>query len=355
MRLTFCYVALLFLAAKLCVSALKRRRRFRCAEKESEEAFAALDADDRCLIFLALFYAIAYLSWIWMSSIYRYLTVLELLAPVFVVLAVRRFIKMEAMLPAIAAAIFMFTLFFSVPIRFGRTDFADDFLRLQVPRIQELDKSVVLMSGYEPTAYVIPSFPAGTRFVRVSSTFATPGKIPRVDERIQTILTSYDSRHRLAYVRSIQEMGIARQDISPFGQSVDSKSCYEVRSRDRKENQGYLCGMVGGPLSTLEKPVPELRYRPSFVPATGVRLDGRIVGKYFDGSVEGTRARFVDILFEINGELMPVLRRWELGALGRMHLGPLSRTGNYRMIGIRDSNDPNPDVWYPISVAFRAE
>jgi hypothetical protein len=355
-RIALCYAALVVLAAKSGVSVLRARwvqgGDIPAHTQTDPETRSTVAADNRCLIFLAIFFAVSYASWIRLSSIYRYLAVLELLAPVFVILAIGRFVRKEAVLLALAAAMFIFTILFAVPIRFGRIDFTDDLLRLQIPRIADLDQSVVLMSGYEPIAYIVPSFPAGTRFVRVSSTFAAQGRVPWVDEKIRQTLANYDSRHRLIYVRNVQEIGLARQDMSPFGLRMDASSCYEIKSRDRKENQGYLCGTVGEPVRTNDKPVPELRYSPKFMDISRVSLSGRVIGKFFDGRVGGIRAGFVDILFEINGELMPVLRRWEISESGRMHLGPLSRSGNYRIIGIRDSNAPDPDSWIQVDVSF---
>jgi hypothetical protein len=353
--MALCYTALVILAVKQGMSAMRRRRLAPRSEGHRNETPPSLASNDRCLVFLSLFYVISYSSWIWMSSIYRYLAVLELLAPAFVILAARRFVKRESILMAFAAAIIVFTALFSVPIHFGRAGFADDLVKMRVPPIRDLDRSVVLMSGYEPTSYIIPSFPVETRFVRVSSTLAAPGRIPAIDDRIKGILAKYDATHRFAFIRSIQEIGLARQDISPFGLIPDAASCYEIHSRDRKANQGFICGMIGESVQALEKPVPELSYRPSFVPAAGVRLEGRLIGKHFDGRVEGIRAASVDILFKINAELMPVVRRWPLSGSGDMHLGPLSRSGNYQIIGIRDSDSSDPDNWIPVSTFFHFE
>ena len=57
---------------------------------------AAVPLGDRCLLFMGLFFAVSYISWLRLSSIYRYLSVLELLAPVFLALAIRRFLKKES-------------------------------------------------------------------------------------------------------------------------------------------------------------------------------------------------------------------------------------------------------------------
>jgi len=104
---------------------------------------------------------------------------------------------------------------------------------------------------------------------------------------------------------------------------------------------------------TGEKPAPEIRYVPKFVQVEGVELSGSAESNFLNGRVQGIRTGVVDILYELDGELMPVIRRWALEDTRLIHLGPLSRDGNYRVIGIRDSNAPDPDTWIPVNIDFR--
>jgi len=95
----------------------------------------------------------------------------------------------------------------AIPINFGRQKFDDGLLKLQIPQIRDLDKSLVLMTGYEPTAYIVPSFPAGPRFVRISSTFTTPGRNPYVDREIKKILAAYDRQRIFAFIQRKKKSG----------------------------------------------------------------------------------------------------------------------------------------------------
>jgi len=341
-RLALCYVAIATLAATLLLNFRSRR-----------ETAAGDNATDSCLIFLALFFAVSYAGWLRLSSIYRYLAVLELLAPAFLALTINRFLKKESAVLITTGALTVFMVAYASPISFGRMEFTNELLKVQVPQIGELDHSVVLLSGYEPIAFIVPSFPHHTRFVRVSSTFSTPGKNRFLDTEIQRILSGYDLRHRFAYVPNVQEIGQMRLDASAYGTKIDANSCYEIRSQDRGQNRGYLCGVAGEPMLTGEKPAPEIRYVPKFVQVEGVELSGSAESNFLNGRVQGIRTGVVDILYELDGELMPVIRRWALEDTRLIHLGPLSRDGNYRVIGIRDSNAPDPDTWIPVNIDFR--
>lgn len=350
MRLALCYAALVFVAGSLCASFFRRR-----SIGNVNFVTAANLLQDRCLIFLAIFFTVSYIGWLRISSIYRYLAVLELLAPVLLALTLSRFLRKESWVLVAAAVIFGITAFSSIPVSYGRTEFVNDLLKLQVPPLPDLQNSMVLMTGYEPISYVIPSFPKTTRFVRISSTLSAPGRYRAVDARIRKILAGYDEYHRFAYVPSNRDIGVARLDLSEYGLSINANSCFEIRSREAKQNRGYLCGMASQQIRMVEKPVRELRYIPEFVQASDVEFSGSMARKFLDGRVYGLRSRFIDILFEINGETMPLVRRWPIDESGFIHLGPLSRSGNYRIKGIRDSNAPGPDTWISVDVPFRFE
>jgi len=314
---------------------------------------AAVSSIHRCLLFMGLFYAVSYVGWLRLSSIYRYLGLLELIAPLFLALAIHRFLKKEPAVFLSSLALNLIIIASAVPINFGRAEFANDLLKLQVPRIRELDQSVILMTGYEPTSYIVPSFPGKARFVRISSTFVTPGRNRFLDAEVRKIVSRYDKRHTFAYVQNAQEIGLARLDASAYEIKIDSHSCFEIRSLERKQNRGYLCGVAGESVPTEEMPVAEIRYSPKFMKVEDVEFSGRAAGNYFSGRIEGIRSGLGDILYELDGEMMPTIRRWPLDSSTLLHLGPLGRNGNYRIIGIRDSVRPEPDIWIPVDIQFR--
>jgi hypothetical protein len=342
-RLALCYAAVILLSVTGLVRFMRGIR----------DVPSVVSSSNRCLLFMGLFYVVSYVGWLRLSSIYRYLNVLELVAPLFLALAIHRFLIKEAAVFLSSLTLNIIIIASAVPINFGRMEFANDLLKLQVPRIRELDQSIILMTGYEPTSYIVPSFPEKTRFVRISSTFVIPGRNRFLDAEIREILSRYDKRHTFAYVQNAQEIGLARLDASAYDIKIDSHSCFEVRSLERKQNRGYLCGVAGEDVPTEEMPVAEPRYSPKFAKVEDVKISGWAAGNYFSGQIEGVRSGLADILYELDGEMMPTIRRWPLDASTLLHLGPLSRNGNYRIIGVRDSVGPEPDVWVPVYAEFR--
>jgi hypothetical protein len=340
-RIALCYMAIILLLGIGGVRFIKRVRNRRVDP---------VRGDSSCLLFLAVFFTISYTSWLYLSSIYRYLSVLELAAPVFLTLMARWLIRKDRYVFWLSMALNAIIVAAAIPIDFGRQRFDDELLRAIPPRINDLGHSTVLMAGYEPTAFIVPSFPVRTRFVRISSTFITPGRNAFQDGVIRKILEPVADQHLLAYIKSGDEMGLTRLDAAFFGKEIDADSCYEIGPRGR--NRGYLCAMKGTRPETTEKPEPTVQYLPRFKNMPGIKVDTiRIYQDYRIACfrVSGMKAASMDILYTLNGELMPVVRRWSVSPPSDLNFGPLSRNGAYRVVGVRNSDEADPDLWIPVN------
>ena len=116
--------------------------------------------------------AIAYLAWLKLFSIYRYLVVLEMLAPLAVMLIC------DALPPRRGRMIGLAILFLlcasTRPASWIRFPFTDRAVEVDAPRINDPDHSLVLLAGHEPLSFLIPAFPESMRFLRIDSTFTNP-------------------------------------------------------------------------------------------------------------------------------------------------------------------------------------
>ena len=116
--------------------------------------------------------AIAYLAWLKLFSIYRYLVVLEMLAPLAVMLIC------DALPPrlgrTIGLAVLLLLCASTRPANWIRFPFTDHAVEVDLPKINDPDNSLVLLAGHEPLSFLIPAFPESMRFLRIDSTFTNP-------------------------------------------------------------------------------------------------------------------------------------------------------------------------------------
>lgn len=127
----------------------------------------------RAVDFVLLAAALAYLAWLALFGYYRYLVVLEMLAPALLVVAC-------AALPrrAVAAATFALLavlILATRPVQWSRLPrHGAQYIEVQLPPRADLATALVVFGDGEPLGFLAPSFPAGTRFVRIAGNLLGP-------------------------------------------------------------------------------------------------------------------------------------------------------------------------------------
>jgi hypothetical protein len=119
--------------------------------------------------FLMLMAVIAYLFWLKMFGIYRYLLGLEMLAPLLITMILPARAGIFGML-----AIQLFLVGTTLPASWIRMPFTPRAVEVSLPPIADPDHSLVLLAGHEPMSFLIPAFPEHLRFLRIDSTFTNP-------------------------------------------------------------------------------------------------------------------------------------------------------------------------------------
>lgn len=124
---------------------------------------------------LLVFAAVGYVSWLAVFAIYRYIIAFEMLAPLLIVAAVGLWPLPRRLRAAIAALALLGAVLLTPIPREDRPAFAERVVTVDVPAIARPDATLVLMTGVEPMAFVIPSFPAQVPFLRIDGYLVGPG------------------------------------------------------------------------------------------------------------------------------------------------------------------------------------
>lgn len=121
---------------------------------------------------------VAYLVWLKLFGVYRYLAPLEMLAPLLVVLLVDRLALTRWLHGAALGGIAVALLITTKPPDWGRTAWADSYFGVEVPPVPDPAHSMVLLGGTEPLGYVVPFFPPEIPFLRIEGWFIGPTAPP---------------------------------------------------------------------------------------------------------------------------------------------------------------------------------
>jgi hypothetical protein len=193
--------------------------------------------------YLLASFALAYVVWLAMFSIYRYAVTLEMIAPLLIVLAAGMLpFKMKTR--GIIAVLLLIIVAVSIkPGNWTRRDvWLDRFVEAQIPDLGDTSNLMILMAGTEPYSHVIPEFPPEISFVRVQSNFSSPEQ----DKGIDRLLHERVEVHRkkggrfMALVPSWQVSG-AKDALAFFGLKVAFKECLSVTDKLFNDSPLSLC------------------------------------------------------------------------------------------------------------------
>lgn len=148
---------------------------------------------------LLVFFAVAFVLWLAMFSIHRYLAVLELLAPLVLwMLAERTFA------PAVAVRVGKWAILASIAVTlvgvwligwrgWGHAGWAEAAFQVEAPAMAHPSQATVLLVGGEPQAWRVPFLPADAVYASVASNF------PESAQYAETIRARIDARSGEVY------------------------------------------------------------------------------------------------------------------------------------------------------------
>ena len=172
--------------------------------------------------YLAVASAISYAAWLWMFCIYRYLLPLEMIAPLLIAVALGGLPLSNKSRTALLLTLLILSQAM-VEVSFGgRKPWGDRYLEVTAPLIPGDEQAMVLMTGYEPMSFVIPSFPTSTSFLRIEGFLAgaeeTTGLTAlmhrRVSEHRGTRYVLFDPRERDFVPKALAAYGLHFEELS---------------------------------------------------------------------------------------------------------------------------------------------
>lgn len=116
----------------------------------------------------------SYLVWLQMFAIYRYLIPLEMLSPVVIAAALGCWPLSARARSALLCALLLALAATGRPGNWVRIPWGERVVSMTVPTIARPDHTIILMTGYAPTSYLITGFPPQIPFLRLQSYFIHP-------------------------------------------------------------------------------------------------------------------------------------------------------------------------------------
>jgi len=171
--------------------------------------------------FIAIFMLVSFVLWMKVFSIYRYLIVCEMIAPLSTAMILRALIHDGRRWMQATVACFLLLIITLQPTDWGRRPWAADYFGVHPPALSDPDNTIILLAGYEPMAYMIPFFPKQVRFLRIQRYFETPPN--ETDQLMHGIVEAHNGKLYTIY-RSY-EKDFALEALKEYRLNMDNSSC----------------------------------------------------------------------------------------------------------------------------------
>jgi hypothetical protein len=189
--------------------------------------------------FLFAFVALAYVLWIHLFSIYRYLIPLELLAPLLL------WLLLEALAPKVAwlrgPVVVAVALAGLPPGNWGHAGWSEKAFQVELPAIASPKESLVFtVHGDPPMSWLIPSFPKELAFVSLGSGF------PESDaygERVAAMLAARKGPYYVMIhtsIRSGPRHFWPRLVLGRYGLRMEAGACVDYAAAVGKNEYNYM-------------------------------------------------------------------------------------------------------------------
>jgi hypothetical protein len=192
--------------------------------RESRDALM----DKRVALILFAFAAVSYFVWLRFFAIYRYIILLEMLAPILIVAAVGLFPW-----PRRTRYLALAGLAFAILVT-GRSDFLerapveDPYIKVALPPIPHPDRTMVLMTGDAPMGFIVPSLPHQIPVLRIDGWMVQPKDGTRITRTMRARVAGHLHNGGLLYLMSdANEMGRARDALADYGLAIRWTECQQ--------------------------------------------------------------------------------------------------------------------------------
>jgi hypothetical protein len=192
---------------------------------------AAPRADIFAMRYLAAASALSYGVWLAIFAIYRYVMPLEMLAPLLIVAGIALWpVSGRARVGISAALLLLVTATVRIDEDWTRKAWGPGlggrFVEVSPPAFADPSRTLILMAGLAPTAFVIPSFPSEIAFLRPVSYLAGPDHSTRFIETLKARIAAHSGE--IFTLQPEWERHAVRDSFPLLGLAADFESCRKL-------------------------------------------------------------------------------------------------------------------------------
>jgi hypothetical protein len=177
---------------------------------------------------LFAFAALSYAMWLRMFAIYRYIVILEMLSPLLIAAAVALWPLSARARLLIAASIVLWVQASSRVLEPERAPATDPYVQAAIPPIPHPDRTMILMTGEAPLAYLVPSLPEQIPVLRIDGWLIQPQDGSRLTKESRRRVASFDGD--LFVIADAGEIPRSRDALAVYGLAMIAAECRNIET-----------------------------------------------------------------------------------------------------------------------------
>jgi hypothetical protein len=195
--------------------------------------------------FLLVFFPIGYVLWQTSFGIVRYAAPLEAIAPIVMILLVRRLVARPSSRVVLAAACSVVMCATMHPLSQERIPWSERLIEVQAPRFEAPDRILVVVAHNAPWAFVLPFLQPEIRVLGLISNLTKPTDSTRFQVEMREIIARHEGEIYL-----LTDDGYVAGDFAALSENFGLQSTRAACARVMTRLQGipiYLCPVRKAP------------------------------------------------------------------------------------------------------------
>ena len=209
-RVGIAYVVIVLTMLLLCVS--------RRLSKE-------LVASDAAMALIG-FAAVSYLAWLKIFAIYRYILLLEILAPILIAACVALWPLTQRTRILVCAGLLLLVTGSMKATISSRMPATDPYIQMSIPPIPHPEKTMILMTGETPMGYLAPSLPPQIPIARIDGWMIRPDDGSKLTAETRKRVGAFEGD--LYVIFNSFEAARNRDALKDYGLAIDSPKCRNI-------------------------------------------------------------------------------------------------------------------------------
>jgi hypothetical protein len=175
---------------------------------------------------LLAFTAVSYIAWLKVFAIYRYILLLEILAPILIAASVALWPLKERARLIVCAILLLAALVTMRAGISGRVPATDPYIQVTIPPILHPDTTLILMTGETPMGYLAPSLPRQIPVLRIDGWMIRPDDGSKLTAETRKRVGAFGGD--LYVIFNGYEAARNRDSLKVYGLAIDSPKCRNI-------------------------------------------------------------------------------------------------------------------------------